>query len=195
MVEGVDWMKIVAINGSPRKDGNTAKLLRKATEDHKDTDLVYYDLADLKIKDCIACMHCKKNDECSIKDDMTQIYRDLRKCDSMVFASPIYMGAETALLKALVDRTYALLAPAQGPKRYEPRLAPGKKAVALFTAANPQANEVLTYMKDRYYMAMALQGISKVQVHIVGGTTPVSDVMEREEAQRVVAEIKKFIEH
>jgi multimeric flavodoxin WrbA len=113
----------------------------------------------------------------------------------MIFASPIYMGAETALLKALVDRTYALLAPAQGPKRYEPRLAPGKKAVALFTAANPQANEVLTYMKDRYYMAMALQGISKVQVHIVGGTTPASDIMEREEAQRVVAEIKKFIEH
>ncbi len=135
-------MKIVAINGSPRKDGNTAKLLKKATEDHKDTDLVYYDLVDMRIKDCIACMHCKKHDECSIKDDMTQIYQDLHECDAMVFASPIYMGAETALLKAMVDRMYALLAPAQGPKRYEPRLAPGKKAVAIFTAGNPQANEV-----------------------------------------------------
>jgi hypothetical protein len=75
-LKGEDLMKIVAINGSPRKDGNTAKLLKKATEDHKDTDLVYYDLVDMRIKDCIACMHCKKHNECSIKDDMTQIYRD-----------------------------------------------------------------------------------------------------------------------
>jgi multimeric flavodoxin WrbA len=192
---GEDWMKIVAINGSPRKDGNTAKLLKKATEDHKDTDLVYYDLVDMRIKDCIACMHCKKHDECSIKDDMTKIYQDLRECETMVLASPIYMGAETALLKAMVDRMYALLAPAPSPKRYEPRLAPGKKAVAIFTAGNPQANEVMTYMKDRYYMALALQGISKVQVHIVGGTSPASDIMERAESQKVVAEIKKFIEH
>jgi len=44
-------------------------------------------------------------------------------------------------------------------------------------------------------MAMASQGISKVQVHIVGGTSPASDIMERVEAQKVVADIKKFIEH
>jgi len=40
-----------------------------------------------------------------------------------------------------------------------------------------------------------LQGISKVQVHIVGGTSPASDIMERAESLKVVAEIKKFIEH
>jgi multimeric flavodoxin WrbA len=188
-------MKIVAINGSPRKEGNTAKLLKKATEDHKDVDLVYYDLVDMKVRDCIACMHCKSHDECSIKDDMTRIYQDLRDCDAMVFASPIYMGAETALLKAVVDRMYALLAPAQGPKRYEPRLKPGKKCVVIFTAGNPKADEVLGYMKDRYYMAMALQGLTHVQVHIVGGMSPSTDVMERTEAQHIVAEVKRFLEH
>jgi multimeric flavodoxin WrbA len=188
-------MKIVAINGSPRKEGNTATLLRNVTAEHKDTDLVFYDLVDMKVRDCNACMHCKTHDECAIKDDMTRIYHDLRECEAMVFASPIYMGAETALLKAMVDRMYALLSPALGPKRYEPRLLPGKKCVVIFTAGNPKADEVLSYMKDRYYMAMALQGISHVQVHIIGGLSPTIDVMERMDAQRMVAEVKRFLEH
>lgn len=187
--------KIVAINGSPRKEGNTAKLLREATAEHRDTDLVYYDLVDMKIKDCVACMHCKKFDECAIKDDMSRIYKDLRECEAMVFASPIYMGAETALLKAVVDRMYAFLATAQGPKKYKPRLSPGKKFVGIFTAGNAKADETLGYMKDRYYSSMGLQGINQVKVFVIGGASPQMDIMDLTAAQEAVAQIRTFLEH
>lgn len=188
-------MKIVAINGSPRKDGNTAKLLKKFTEEHAGIDLVYYDLVDMKIKDCIACMHCKSHDACSIKDDMTKIYKDLKECDAMLFASPIYMGAETATLKAVVDRLFALLSPVEGPARYAPRLSPGKKMVALFTCGNPKGDEIYSGIMDRYYSSAAFLGISKCKVFVVGGLAPSMDVMEKAEVPKIVDEVHKFLKH
>ena len=77
-------MRILAINGSPRKDGNTAKLLKEITKDHVDVDLDYFDLNDLKIKDCQSCYFCKKNDACAVKEDMQKLYKKLREADAIV---------------------------------------------------------------------------------------------------------------
>jgi len=188
-------MKIVAINGSPRKEGNTAKLLKAITEEHKDTDLVYFDLSEMKIKDCIACMHCKTHDSCSIKDDMTKIYAAIREADAVVFASPIYMGAETGMFKSMLDRTYALLAPVEGPKRYQSRLSPGKKAIALFTCGNPNPEATYGYQRDRFYATLATGGYSDVKVFLVGGAMPAANIMEKAEVPKIVAECQKFLHH
>jgi multimeric flavodoxin WrbA len=187
-------MKVLALNGSPRKEGNTARILRKATEEHKDVDLRYHDLVDLRVRDCISCFHCKKHDSCSIRDDMTLIYQDMRWADAIVLASPIYMGAETALLKAVVDRTYALVAYAEGgPGKYAPRLAPGKRGAALFTCGNPKGDETLAYMKERYYQHFAFQGIPQALVVIVPGISPMMDGLESVKARAAVEEIRAFL--
>ena len=188
-------MKIVAINGSPRKEGNTAALLKAITEEHKDTDLVYFDLSEMKIKDCIACMHCKTHDSCSIKDDMGKIYAAVKEADAVVFASPIYMGAETGMFKSMLNRMYALLMPVEGPKRYQSRLSPGKKAIALFTCGNPTGDTFYAYQKDRFYATLATGGYSQVKVFIVGGALPAVNVMERAEVPKIVDECKKFLSH
>lgn len=188
-------MKIVAINGSPRKEGNTAALLKAVVAEHKDIDLVYFDLVDMKIKDCIACMHCKKHDSCSIKDDMTKIYAAMRECDAVVLASPIYMGAETGNMKSMVDRMYALLSPGEGGKKYAPRLAPGKKALVLFTCGAPNGDTAMSYQKDRYYSTMAMQGYNPVKVFIVEGVSPATSIMEKVEVPKIVEECQKMLRH
>jgi len=121
-------MRILAINGSPRKDGNTARLLKEITKDHADVDLDYYNLNELKIKDCQACFYCKKNDACAVKDDMQLLYKKLREADALVIGSPIYFSTETASTRAFIDRMYALLAFGDGPGKYVPRLKPAERS-------------------------------------------------------------------
>jgi len=104
------------------------------------------------------------------------------------------MGAETALLKAVEDRTYALVAYGDGPSRYVPRLPPGKRALAVFTCGNPKGDEILTSLKDRFYSHFAFAGIPTVKVYVVGGLRAISNPLENVAAQKVIAEAKAFLE-
>ena len=99
-------MKTIAIVGSPRKKGNTEILARHALkaieEEGITTELV--SLAGLEIKPCTACMVCKKEERCSLEDDLFPIYLKMKESDGIILASPVYFGSATALIKALMDR-------------------------------------------------------------------------------------------
>jgi multimeric flavodoxin WrbA len=99
-------MKVIGIVGSPRKNGNTELLtkhtLKAISEEGLDTELIR--LAGLKIKPCTACMACKEQEICSIKDDLFPIYLKMKEADGIILASPVYYGSATALIKALMER-------------------------------------------------------------------------------------------
>ena len=99
-------MKVVAIIGSPRKNGNTELLtkhtLKSISEEGLDTELIR--LASLEIKPCTACMACKEQEICSIKDDLFPIYLKMKEADGIILASPVYYGSATSLIKALMER-------------------------------------------------------------------------------------------
>ncbi len=99
-------MKAIAIVGSPRKKGNTEILARhtlKAIEEEGlNTELI--SLAGLEIKPCNACEVCKKEERCSIEDDLFPIYTKMKEADAIILASPVYFGSATALIKAVMDR-------------------------------------------------------------------------------------------
>ena len=100
-------MKVIAIVGSPRKNGNTellaAHALKAIAEEGLDTELVR--LAGLDIRPCNACMICTKEEKCSIKDDLFPIYLKMKEADGIILASPVYYGSATALIKGLMERT------------------------------------------------------------------------------------------
>ena len=100
-------MKVVAIVGSPRKNGNTellaAHTLKAIAEAGLDTELIR--LAGLDIRPCNACMICSKEERCPIKDDLFPIYLKMKEADGIILASPVYYGSATALIKALMERT------------------------------------------------------------------------------------------
>ncbi len=102
-------MKAVAVNGSPRKGGNTEILLRKALEPLEaagwETELVQ--VGGRNIRGCIACYKCFENRDrrCSVKDDIFNgCMEKLLEADAMIFGSPTYFTDVTAELKALIDR-------------------------------------------------------------------------------------------
>src|SRR4030042_2575977 len=99
-------MKVIGIVGSPRKNGNTELLtrhtLKAIAEEGLDTELVR--LAGLDIRPCNACMLCKKEERCSIEDDLFPIYLKMKAADGIILASPVYYGSATALIKALIER-------------------------------------------------------------------------------------------
>ena len=104
-------MKLIAINGSPRKDKNTATLLKRALEgaasQGAETELIH--LYDQNYKGCISCFACKlKNGKsygkCAVKDDLTPILEKVANADAIILGSPIYFGAVTGGMRSFIER-------------------------------------------------------------------------------------------
>jgi multimeric flavodoxin WrbA len=103
-------MKVIGISGSPRKNGNSEILLRKALEPFKEKnwEIVEFNLSNQNVLPCDGCDSCVSSNICKINDDMNILYDELKEFDVMIIASPAYYRNVTAQLKALFDRTYAL---------------------------------------------------------------------------------------
>ena len=104
--------KIYAVNGSPRKNGNTAQLLQKALDGAADAgaEVKLIQLADLNFSGCISCFACKKLENpargCILKDDLAEILNGLVEADGIIMGSPIYFGAETGLYRNFLERLF-----------------------------------------------------------------------------------------
>lgn len=103
-------MKVVAFNGSARKDGNTAILVNYVLDELRkegiETELVQ--LAGKKIRGCAACYKCfdNKDKRCSVKDDVAnECIEKMIEAQGIIMASPTYFADVTAEMKALIDRS------------------------------------------------------------------------------------------
>ena len=105
-------MKAFFINGSPRKNGNTAKLLKRAMEGASEAgaevELINLYDRNLNYKGCMSCFACKikggKKAVCSFKDDLQPILQKAVEADVLVCGSPNYCGYPSAALRAFMER-------------------------------------------------------------------------------------------
>lgn len=104
-------MKVFAINGSPRKNWNTAKLLKEvlngSASQGAETDLVH--LYDINFKGCTSCFACKLKDgksygRCAMNDGLTPVLEKLAGADAFVLGSPIYFGTVTGEMRSFMER-------------------------------------------------------------------------------------------
>lgn len=102
-------MKVLAINGSARKDGNTAIMIRRALEELEregiETELIQ--LSGKTIHGCKACKKCfkNKNKRCVFdKDDFNDCLEKMIEADGIILGSPTYFTDVTAEMKGLIDR-------------------------------------------------------------------------------------------
>ena len=104
--------KIFAVNGSPRKNGNTAQLLQKTLEGAASAgaEVKLIQLADLNFSGCCSCFACKKlvnpSSSCILKDDLAETLKELLHADGIIMGSPIYFGAETGLYRNFLERLF-----------------------------------------------------------------------------------------
>ncbi len=99
-------MKVLALNGSPRKGGNTDILLQEALGGVKEMngDVMVYHLNSMSLTPCQQCSECDDSGHCVIDDDMQSIYSDIITADRIIVASPIFFFSVSAQLKILIDR-------------------------------------------------------------------------------------------
>ncbi len=103
-------MKILAIHGSPRKEGNSEILMKEAvkTIESEGHEVTIIRAAEMKIAPCLNCDGCVETGECIIKDDMDIVYEAIEETDRVLVASPVFFFGVPAQLKALIDRCQAL---------------------------------------------------------------------------------------
>ena len=103
--------KVIAINGSPRKKGNTATLLQHALDGAAaagaTTEMIH--LYDLDFRGCISCFACKKKNskfigQCALQDGLSPILENAMQCHAIFLGSPIYLGNITGEMQSCWER-------------------------------------------------------------------------------------------
>lgn len=105
-------MKISIINGSPRKNGATSKILKymKTYLEQKGVETHYVDLSDYDIVLCKGCISCYRTGECVIKEDGIEALADqVKNSDAVIIGSPTYGSDISSYLKAFIDRGHFIV--------------------------------------------------------------------------------------
>ena len=101
-------MKVLMLNGSPKKDGNTARALKEMekifAENGVETEIIQVGGKD--IRGCTACCYCYEHAKCAIDDIVNETAEKLKDADGLVLASPVYYAAANGTLVSLLDRLF-----------------------------------------------------------------------------------------
>jgi multimeric flavodoxin WrbA len=135
--------KILMISGSPRKNGDGAKILKELISNFTETDKVECEtlfISDYNIEPCRGCLICQKKsgENCPIKDDISKIKEKFNTVDGFIFISPVYIRMISAQMKQLFDRLSCLL--------HRP-VYTGNPAMLLCTSSYAGSRDSLKYLK------------------------------------------------
>ena len=146
-------MKLLAINGSPRKKHNTGLLLQQvvegATKVGAEAELVHLRALE-PYTGCISCFACKdakgkSYGRCAVKDGLQPLLDKAHAADILVLGSPFYFSTETAFMRAFMERLFFQYYLYTAKK---PPLSPRKKAAALLYTMNVRAEDIPLYGKQ-----------------------------------------------
>lgn len=131
-------MKILILNGSPRKNGSTTMILKRISEGIAPDHIVdWIDVFNLSVKPCSGCMRCRPNQECVISEDDAQITgRKINEADVLIVGTPVYWGNMAGSLKNLFDRNVTTFEDFSLGRFPKPRQK-GKKAFIVAASAAP----------------------------------------------------------
>jgi len=185
--------KIIIVNGSPRKGGNSDVIAEKMAEQMRDADITMFRVREKNIGFCHGCDACKKKDkaECVQKDDMGRLIPEIDACDAIVVISPIYFGHLAAQAKTFLDRIYCFF----DPSKPDMSLASGrgKKAAVILTCG---AGDAEAYLKDdgeNTAGALGIIGVDEHRTYVCSDVNAPGSCADNAEYMKNVAEIGTWI--
>ena len=98
--------KIIILNASPRKSGNTADMVKIVSDEieAQGLEVEVISLAGRSIQACIACPECNSTGKCIIDDGANEIFAKIEQADGLIYASPVYFGTARGDLLNLLQR-------------------------------------------------------------------------------------------
>ena len=131
-------MKILILNGSPRRKGTIAALLEHVADGVENPVLTeWIDVYDLSMKPCIGCMKCRQTGRCILaEDDAHRVGQKIREADGLIIGTPTYWGNMSAQLKMLFERNVPVFM-GESKKGIPTPRQKGKKAVIVTACTTP----------------------------------------------------------
>lgn len=107
-----EFSPVLALQGSPRRNGNTNALLDETldTVSASGVSVEKVCLRDLKISPCLEIYQCMKTGQCAIRDDMVGLYQKMKAARVVILSTPVFFYGPSATAKAAIDRCQALWA-------------------------------------------------------------------------------------
>lgn len=176
-------MKIVALLGSPRVEGNSAFLAHQflAIAEELGATTQSFLLNNLNYRGCQGCYACKTGSEiCVLKDDLRDVLAAVSAADLVLLATPVYYGDVTGQLKNYIDRTFSFLTPDYRNSSTPSRLAPGKKLVFIQTQGQ-QDEAFFADIYPRYKAFLQWQGFQDSWLLRASGLSRLDHVQDRPE--------------
>lgn len=169
-------MKIVAVLGSPRTQGNSASLAQRFLDMAQElgAEVQKFFLNTMDFKGCQGCGTCKtKSAECVLEDDLAEVLEAIKQVDILLLASPVYFGDISGQLKCFFDRTYSYANP-----DFTSRVPSGKKAIMALVQADPRA-ENFNDIFPRYERWLKVFGFAPVYLLRATGVRDPGDINQQ----------------
>lgn len=134
-------MRILVLNGSPRKNGNVSNLLKKETDrqlkKNPSSEILWENVNDLNFSFCLGCMACRSKGSCILpQDDAHKIENEIKECDMLIVGTPVYWANMNGKLKCLFDRLVGVLM-GESKLGIPIPLHKGKKAIIVTSCTTP----------------------------------------------------------
>ena len=144
-------MKVVAINGSPNKDGNTFAAINAVCEQLREENIEceIIHIGNKQVRGCISCHQCaiKHNEECVLQgDDINMWIQKIKEADGLILGSPVYFSAIAGTMKCFLDRVFYVASSNGGLFRHK---------VGVCVVADRRAGGVPTYNQLNNYINYA----------------------------------------
>ena len=127
-------MKVIAVLGSPHKEGPSSTLAREVLRGAADAghEVKVYEINEMNVKGCQGCRYCKEHDvDCIVQDDLLPYWQDLHTCGALVVSAPNYASQVAGPMITYMNRHYCLL-----DRDWKVRVHPGIKLVGVFSQGN-----------------------------------------------------------
>jgi multimeric flavodoxin WrbA len=178
-------MKITIINGSPRKNGSTAKILKRlqANLENKDSVIVsYHNLVEYSLLDCSGCLNCYVRGTCHLKDNLEIINKEVAESDTLIIGSPVYVSNVPATLKKYIDRGHFVL---------EQSLH-GKYTFAIVTYEIGGSDDVINILNKLFRISGGIS-LGNVQIKLPFNSNPFDLPMLENQLTKVANKIYKAV--
>lgn len=145
--------QIIGISGSPIKNSNTDRLIQAVLES-SGLSSAFVKLSEIDVRPCIACLGCKKDNVCKVKDDFPELAAEVRHAGAIVVGGYAPYGAVDGFTKAFLERLFSL--------RHQNGLNRGKLAVVVATGIGRGAPGV-DAAGDQIAHALNLEGMTVLE--------------------------------
>ncbi len=188
-------MKITTILGSPRKNGNTARLLAAFEAlASQDFGITRINVVDRKIAGCLGCDACQAEagvPGCRQRDDFGKTMDRIAEADAVVYAAPVYVWDFPAQMKALMDRHYCLV---KWKGRDAPAYALENKPAALLATCGGAASDNADLLMEAFEREMHYLRFKVIGKYVLGGfSAPAAPAAELPGAAgKLAADLRDF---